>query len=302
MAEWLQPDRDLLLKVNKVADQSEDSANCGYFAAKFLIDRFNGDSFAKASGYNKQYPEGERAIESWKRHLSIEPFRAINRQSGEGFKDVVKAGVNFVKRGVQRVRDVLSGSRKHASPSVRKWLEKYGDMEVIAMKVCRKPIMSMIEKLANLLSLGKLDTNKEKLSYDKLMHLFLVVEMKDFKTFRVEKNHVVEITPTKWDQSEGTEEISLHNTTQFTIGDALKSAEQSVGEKLWIYDARNQNCQYFIKWLLQYTSMWTDRVEKFVMQDVEKVLEGMGLFGKAARAITDVAAVADVAMNGKGQD
>ena len=70
----MKPDLNLRFKVNKIADQSKDSANCGFFATKFLIDRFNGHSFARASGYNKQYPEGERMIEKWKQRYSIKPF------------------------------------------------------------------------------------------------------------------------------------------------------------------------------------------------------------------------------------
>jgi hypothetical protein len=241
------------------------------------------------------------AIEKWKRQLGVVPFQSIHRQSGEGFKDTVRAGVDFVKRGVQRVKDLFSGIRKHASPSVRKWLEKYGDMEVYQLKLCRRPIRSMIEKLANLLSLGKFEANKEKLSYDKLMHLFMVVEMADFKTFTIEKNHVVEITPAKWEQNSDTEEMQLPISTQFKIGKQFISAEQNVGaERLWVYDARTQNCQYFIKWMLQHTSAWSARAEKFVMQDVVGVLEGMGFLGKAAKVVTDIAGTADTIINGKG--
>ena len=36
------------------------------------------------------------------------------------------------------------------------------------------------------------------------------------------------------------------------------------------------------------------------MQDAPRVLEGMGLLGKVAKVVTDVANVADVAMNGRG--
>jgi hypothetical protein len=65
---------NLTFKVNKIADQSDDSSNCGYFACKFLINRFKGQSFAQASGYKQQYPVGEAKIEKWKKELGIEPF------------------------------------------------------------------------------------------------------------------------------------------------------------------------------------------------------------------------------------
>jgi hypothetical protein len=48
----LKPKTILKIKENRVIHQSDDSANCGWFSAKFLIDRFRGKSFADASGYD----------------------------------------------------------------------------------------------------------------------------------------------------------------------------------------------------------------------------------------------------------
>ena len=81
----------------------------------------------------------------------------------------------------------------------------------------------------------------------------------------------------------------------------IAKGESSVGqEKFWIYDARTQNCQFFIKWLLQSTRAWTQTAATFVMQDAEKVLDGLGYLGDAARVVTDIAHRADIAMNGRG--
>ena len=58
----------LKLKTNRIADQSITSANCGYFAVKFLKDRItNGQSFARASGFSTKATAGERRIEKFKR-------------------------------------------------------------------------------------------------------------------------------------------------------------------------------------------------------------------------------------------
>jgi len=306
VADKAQPAEHLLFKVNKIADQSNSSSNCGYFAAKFLIDRFNGISFAEASGYNQQHPVGERNIEKWKRYIGVEPFQNIAEQSGDGFRDVMRAGYNFVKKGVQRVRDVMSDMRSHASPSVRAWLDKYGDDQIADIKVCRKPIFSMIDKVANLLSSGQWNKNKESLSYDKMMHLFVLFrvwhrDMNNVKCFKIEKNHIVEIKSASWETDGETETMDVKTNTDMTMRNFLKYTERSVGaEKLWVYDARSQNCQYFVKWLLSSYGIWNSKLESFVMQNVEKVLEGMGLLGKAAKVVTDIAHVADVALNGKG--
>ena len=48
----LRPETILKLKENQVIQQSDDSSNCGYFCIRFLIDRFRGQSFSSATGYD----------------------------------------------------------------------------------------------------------------------------------------------------------------------------------------------------------------------------------------------------------
>ncbi len=115
--------------------------------------------------------------------------------------------------------------------------------------------------------------------------------MEVMKTLKIEKNHIVEIKSASWTTDAQTEEISMQTNTAMTIKALLKRAEQSVGA---VYDARSQNC---VKWLLQYTRGWNTKAETYVMQNVEKVLEAMGLLGESAKVITD----ADVALNGRGK-
>jgi hypothetical protein len=155
------------------------------------------------------------------------------------------------------------------------------------------------------MSSGKWEENKEKLSYDKMFHLFMLVRVllnggKE-KVLKVEKNHVVEIVPASWMATEQTETMIVHTHSDMTLNKMFKDGIKSVGEsKFWQYDARTQNCQVFIKALWGGHSSWNSKVESFVMQDAEKVLENLGVLGKVAKVVTDVAAVADVAMNGKG--
>ena len=75
----LKPETVLKVKENKVIHQDDDSSNCGYFAAKFLIDRFRGKSFADASGYDDRMKinhinHDEKEIERLKK---VPPFSYI---------------------------------------------------------------------------------------------------------------------------------------------------------------------------------------------------------------------------------
>lgn len=306
---YLKPEGGMMkFKVNKIADQDDSSANCGFFAAKFLMDRFNGVPFAEATGYNQASDVGEAKIELWKMEHGIHNFRGLGRsydedgQTGQGIYEVVRNGFNYAKRAYNRVKETLKGVRKHASPSVRQWLEKHGDVQISDVVIARKPIYSMIEKLANLFSSGQWEKNKEKLSYDRMFHLFMLIRLSDGTVAKVEKNQVVEIKSARWGVDRETEHLKYSIANGKTMNELVKGAEAKVGaEKVWVYDARTQNCQFFLKWLLSDAGGWTKEIEQFVMQDAEKVLEGLGVLGDVARVITDIAGVADVAMNGAGR-
>lgn len=56
----------LQFKVNKIQDQSTTSANCGWFAMKFLTDRYEGKPFREASSFNAVV--GEKNIKEYKKH------------------------------------------------------------------------------------------------------------------------------------------------------------------------------------------------------------------------------------------
>ena len=112
---------------------------------------------------------------------------------------------------------------------------------------------------------------------------------------------MVEIGKTSWEQSgKGLEEVTAE--AGVTLNQMVSGAERLVGpSKLWVYDARSQNCQFFIQWLLKGCGRWTPELAKFVMQDAVGVLKDLDFLGKAARVVTDVAGIADVAMQGAGK-
>lgn len=70
----LNSDTYLKLKINKVKRQSVNSANCGYHAMQFLINRYRGKTFSDATGYDDKVKsavaEGEKGIERFKKELN----------------------------------------------------------------------------------------------------------------------------------------------------------------------------------------------------------------------------------------
>ena len=290
------PDGFMLFKKNNIQRQSNDTKTCGYHAMKFIIDRENGKSYADATGFSDHkkddHVNGEKAVDKFIHHMTGDGFEFIH---GDGIIDTVKEVAGKV---VKRISDVWKGVRQRASPSIRKFLETNGDAKITKIIIGRQVVTPMVEKVASWLSLGKYDENKKKLSYDKMMHLFMIITLDNGKTFKLEKNHLPEISITS---NAGNDTMAV-KAQNISLNEFFGNAEKKAGgTKLWIYDAITQNCQYFVKWCLQGAGVWTDELNKFVMQDAGKVIEGLSWFQKIARKLTDTANVLDVAKEGNGK-
>lgn len=79
VVEKMDPNTLLKLKENKVVQQSVATNNCGFFAMRFLIDRFRGKSFSDATGYDEELKKhavtkNEAEIERMKK---LPPFSYI---------------------------------------------------------------------------------------------------------------------------------------------------------------------------------------------------------------------------------
>jgi hypothetical protein len=68
----IHPEYYLKFKYNTIRDQHPSSKNCGYFALKFIMDRYRNIPFKSATGYDKvydDYGEGEKMIKHFKKYL-----------------------------------------------------------------------------------------------------------------------------------------------------------------------------------------------------------------------------------------
>ena len=72
-------------------------------------------------------------------------------------------------------------------PAIRKIISENSDKNIKSIIICRNPIKSNLQKILNIISLGKIQKNMKKLGYDKLVHLFMIVQFYDNKKILVEK-------------------------------------------------------------------------------------------------------------------
>lgn len=266
----------------------------------------------------KSEPPADRkyiSFETWKKEkypFSIEGgMRKHNRKAklhGEGFfSDLWYKTKSVSEAAVQRVRDVFKGVRDDYSPKVRKLLSQIGDNQVVSIVVRRDPVQKFLNTVLNFITLGKWNEMRGKFAYDKIFHLSLEVSVRlstadnAVGRYVIEKNEVINVSPASaYTEQTETFEVPMYGST--TINMLLSNTRLIMGAKFFPYDAFNNNCQDFIASMLTANGLATPQILSVVKQPLEEVLKGLpGYTERVAKAVTDVAAVADVAIQGRGK-
>ncbi len=215
-------------------------------------------------------------------------------------------GIGDVLKDIKdRISSIFSGPRNFASPAVRKFMEHYGGTRIVSIQVCRYPILGVIDKLLNFLSLGKFSATKKKYHYDDLFHLFMLIEVENSKGRRFgvisERNHVVNIAMAKEsDYNPGVKGACMdvpYDKNQ-TLAEFVDNGVQS-DPNFWIYDPITNNCQDYTLNMLRSNGILTPPLKEFVKQNASELVQP--LVGKFARGVTDVAGILDVLIYGKGK-
>jgi hypothetical protein len=199
--------------------------------------------------------------------------------------------------------------RKGPSPEVRKNLASYGGIKIIDVSVCRRPLEKLLTMIAKALTLGKIEEHLKKYGYDNLYHLFLLLKMENGITLLVDKQEVVnaKVVPDNY-YEQGQECKKLKVNDSITLNQLFEGGykifdNEHKGENFWLYDAFTNNCQIFVNALLKGTSgkiSYSEEDKKYVMQNVGMVIKKTDLISKVASVLTDLGALKNRIIYGKG--
>lgn len=219
--------------------------------------------------------------------------------SGSGLFDSLVKGAKTI---IGRVSDITKGIRRDYPPNVRNLLAEIGNNEVVAMNIRRDPIRSLLNTAINLITLGKWNQARKDYAYDKMFHLGVEFELGDGRIYVAEKNQTLNIAPTT-PSDKDTERMAVKMpATPFTVNEMLTKTKAAQGDKYFLYDAFSNNCQDWIMDLLTANGLATPENAAFVKQPLEGVLRTLPSYtSKVARAATDLGALADVAIKGRGR-
>ena len=179
-----------------------------------------------------------------------------------------------IKHGDGVIGDLVNKilpTRQQFPPKVRALIQKYKDYQITSIVICRNPIQSYVTGFLNLLSGGNLDQELKKANYDDLYHLFMIVGLVGGTKILVEKNEVVNMQVVT--NKEAKDMLAVPINKKITFGELIDNAVKTVGPSIYLYDHINNNCQIFLRNILQANRLLTPEINNFIMQDVEKILQ-----------------------------
>lgn len=283
LAEKLNCQAYLKLKENRIKKQSERSSNCGFFATKFLLDRFRGKPFIDASGFS-DVRKGESQISNFK------------AQQGFGYIASFDQGSSRVSVG-KGVFDVYTDF----PPKIKAWIN--ADVKITSISVCRKPISSNVEKAIDLFSAGKFAEAKAESGYDKMFHLYLFINGE----FALERNETIQLNRIQPDSETECIPLNIEGrllTSKFLMENSLRYAFNPTSgvpdnhytraeqlAKINRYDPFRNNCQDFVLSVLRGSGLGNNQIYRWVKQPTEVLLRKIPVFTQSlASFTTDLAA------------
>lgn len=197
----------------------------------------------------------------------------------------------------------LKGPRKHAPPKIRKFLDENKNKRIISMDVAITPIQKPLPKVLNFLTGGYYEKKRREAGYNDINHAYMVITLEDGQQYKLEKNHVVEVSKYKPNTDK---KIEVKLDRPLDINTFLNKAEryqetQKGRDNFWTYDPTNNNCQYFVDDIVKGNKedIVNDKeVNDFSFQS--KAHETIEPIKNTARLVTDIAGAADRAIHGEG--
>jgi len=154
-------------------------------------------------------------------------------------------------------------------------LERYGKYNIESVMLTRTPLSDKVKFALNLVSLGEWDRISSE--YDHYFHLRLIVNLYDengeLHQIQLEKRARVNIFDGLYGNNEYTEYMAAGTPDPITLMELVERTRITVGDyRFYSYDGFNNNCQGFVKMLLETMGLWNERNKKFTYQDTIHVI------------------------------
>ena len=183
-------------------------------------------------------------------------------------------------------KSIVSG-RKNYSPKVKKILAQFGDVPITRIFIKRTPLSKLMKGALNIASLGEFNKKFKNIPYDELYHLRLDIET-DKGRVTLEKNEVINMDVRPKTEKNTQSMLVEDLPSGLTINEMLEKTKRAMGGKYFFYQAKSNNCQFYVMSILRANDLDTKQNEEFVIQDATSLFSDS--FRKTSNTVTDIGA------------
>jgi hypothetical protein len=179
-------------------------------------------------------------------------------------------------------------NKGHVPKRFRNFLKKHGNEKIHSIEMYRAPLDNVTNGLLNVVSLGQWGKIKEMGGHDTLFHVGIVLNGK-YTMEKLEKLEAREGTDVLKNPEVTVYPVAVHK--DLTINDMVAACAKRMGDRFITYDALGgNNCQDFVKNLLESVGLLTQGAKAWVYQDIKKLIEHTPSYMKwVSKGITDAA-------------
>ena len=180
-------------------------------------------------------------------------------QDEENFEKMLNADESFGEKVFNFFTTPLRGRPKNLT----KFINKNPDLNIVEIRICRKPVAKYINFFVNLITKGEVEKAKSKYNYDDIFHLYVILIFSDGRAFHLEKNEIViinQITP-----EQNLKNTDCHNrfVSNKNFKKLIEDAESDY-KNFYFYSAHRDNCQAFVRQITR--KLGIRDLNRFIMQ------------------------------------
>jgi len=213
--------------------------------------------------------------------------------------DVEGEGIREIYQTAKRVVSKLIFGDNSLPQNVIKFLKDNGEAKLMSATINRKPISKAINIALNVASWGQFEENMSKTPYDKLFHLSLDVHLSNGKIVKIEKNERITLTQI-FSVGSSSDDMSI-SVPNVTLNEFINNGYREMGHSFFLYDGKNNNCQYFILGLLRGNKCLTPEAQQFIKQDTEELFENIPWTKRIMDGFTDLGAKISIISQGRSK-
>ena len=202
--------------------------------------------------------------------------------------------INFYNRKPKDIINDLINSYSTYPFSFREMLKAHGNKIITSIIIVRSPISNILYQTLNHLTLLQLDQRLNDYNYNQLFHLKIIINNK----YSIEKESTIKFTLNNHIESHSETREVKNIPYNLTIAKLCENCLNKMGNRMFSYNAKHNNCQVFIRNLLEASGMYGNEI--FIMQDIKQLFHGFTGTRKIMNTVTDIGNRVNMLTEGTG--